>query len=350
MVKVGIAGLGFMGVTHYRAWEHVAGAKVVALCESNRQRLAGDWTDVQGNFGGSGGRVDVSDLACYEDFAAFVADPNLDLVDICLPTGAHRSLTITALQAGKHVQCEKPIALTVEDADAMVAAARAADRFLTVGQVLRFWPEWLYLKRAVDSGEWGKLLSLNVRRIISAPDWSAEIRSTPANGGPMIDLHIHDTDFVLYLLGKPARVFATGKDEGAYVSYVSAVYEYPGGPVVTCQSGAIAAKARPFCHGYEASFEHATLAFAAATEPAGLDPGAQRGASQALTVYKADGTVEFPTPPATEAFSAELGHAAQCVATGTRSTLIDGQIARDALALVYCEVESVRSGQVVTVP
>lgn len=349
MVRVGLAGLGFMGVTHYHAWQQVPGAQVVALCESNTRRLAGDWTDVQGNFGGGGGTVDTSGLRTYTDFAEFAADPDLDLIDICLPTGAHRERTVAALAAGKHVQCEKPIALTVADADAMVAAAEAAGRNLTIGQVLRFWPEWKYLKTAVESGEYGALLSLNLRRLISAPDWSADIRSTPANGGPMIDLHIHDTDFVLYLLGRPRQVFATGKDEGEYVNYVSATYDYGNGPVVTCQSGAIVAKARPFCHGYEACFEHATLTFAQATEPAGVDAGAQQGATQVLTLYRADGTVEFPTAPPVEAFVAELSHAADCAARGERSPLIDGTIARDALALVYAEVESVRSGRPVAI-
>ena len=104
---------------------------------------------------------------------------------------------------------------------------------------------------------------------------------------------------------------------------------------------------RPFMHGYEACFEEATVRFAQATEPATLEP--DQSAGQVLTVYHQDGTVTFPTPPSEDGFVAELRHTAECVAANKPSDILAAQSARDALALVYQEIESVKTGKVVPV-
>jgi len=119
MVRVGIAGIGFMGVTHYKALQKVKGAKVTAIFTRDPKKLGGDWTKVKGNFGDSGGVQDLSKVKRYDDLGAMLADPDLDLIDICLPTHLHRDVTLDALKAGRHVLVEKPIALDVRDADRM---------------------------------------------------------------------------------------------------------------------------------------------------------------------------------------------------------------------------------------
>ncbi|NUP99703.1 MAG: Gfo/Idh/MocA family oxidoreductase [Armatimonadetes bacterium] len=350
MVKVGIAGIGFMGVTHFKAWEEVAGAKVTAICTRSEKKLSGDWSDIQGNFGGGGGVQDLAGVARCRELRELLADPSIDLVDLCLPTRLHPEAAVAALEQGKHVLVEKPIALTTADADRMIAAAEANGRLLMVAQVLRFWPEWLWLKQAIEGGDYGELVGLNLRRVISMPDWSRDVADLAANGGPLIDLHIHDVDFILYLLGKPAQVYATGRNAGDYINYVAANLAYPGGPTVSAQSGAVTMKGRMFQHQYEAYFERATVAFGEASEPAGIDPALKQGGSQVLTVYAPDGTASFPKPPSEPAFNAQLGHAARCVERGEPSPIIGAQSARDALAVVELEAQSVLSGRVVDVP
>src|SRR5215475_14187742 len=124
MVRIGIVGVGFMGMIHYLAARRLQGAKVVALCSRDPKKLAGDWTSIQGNFGPRGTHVDLSAHSCYADVAELLADPKVDLVDLCVPNDEHARLAIRALEAGKHVLVEKPIALRPADADAMVAAAK----------------------------------------------------------------------------------------------------------------------------------------------------------------------------------------------------------------------------------
>lgn len=349
-MKVGIAGIGFMGMTHFDAWQNVAGAEVAAICTRSEKKLSGDWSDIQGNFGGGGGVRDLSGIARYRELDELLADDRLDIIDCCLPTRLHPEVVIAALEAGRHVVCEKPIALTVADADRMIAAARHNDRLLFVAQVLRFWPEWRWLKSVVDSGEYGDLVALNIRRVISMPNWSLDVADLAANGGPLIDLHIHDADYVLYLLGKPARVFATGQNKGDFINYVAAVYDYGEGPTVSAQSGAVTMSGRAFQHQFEAYFTEVTATHAAATEPSDVNAAAHQSANQVLTLYHPDGTVSFPTPPAEEAFCAELAHVVDCVSRNVRSPIIDAQSARDSLALVALEAESVLTGEIVPVP
>ena len=111
MLKVGIAGLGFMGKTHFEAYGKVRGVKVAAICEKDPKRLAGDWRSIKGNFGPPGQLVDLTGVKGFSEFDQLLADPEIDVVNICLPPGAHASVAICALKAGKHVFCEKPIAL-----------------------------------------------------------------------------------------------------------------------------------------------------------------------------------------------------------------------------------------------
>src|SRR5215216_2335310 len=119
MVNIGIAGIGFMGVTHFKALQQVKGARVAAIQARGEKKLAGEWRAVRGNFGESGGIQDLSGVARYRCVSDLLADEAIDLVDICLPTPLHAGVAISALHAGKHVLVEKPIALTLQDADAM---------------------------------------------------------------------------------------------------------------------------------------------------------------------------------------------------------------------------------------
>src|SRR5262245_35104824 len=113
MVGIGLVGIGFMGMIHYLAARRVAGGRVVAICSSDARKRAGDWTSIRGNFGPAGTQMDLSGVAAYAAFEETLADPNVTLVDLCVPNDQHAELAIRALEAGKHVLVEKPIALSV---------------------------------------------------------------------------------------------------------------------------------------------------------------------------------------------------------------------------------------------
>jgi predicted dehydrogenase len=329
-----------MGMIHYLAARRLDGAQVAALCSRDEKKLAGDWRSIQGNFGPRGEMMDLSAHKKYRSVDELLADPDIDLVDVCNPTHLHPDTALRALRAGKHVLVEKAIALDPKDADAMVAAARQANRLLMVAHVLPFVPEFAFAATAIRSGQYGKLLGGHFQRVISRPDWSAEIGDASKTGGPAIDLHIHDTHFIGLVCGVPGQVFSTGVVEGDAVAYLTTQYLYgPGGPAISCSSGALAQKGRPFVHGFEIYLEQATLIFTSGSAP--------------LTLLTADGQAQRPALAGggddTAAFTLELQAAVDGVRAGREPDLLSGQLARDALVLCYRECDSVRSGQAVRV-
>ena len=205
-MNVGIVGLGFMGMIHYLAYQRLRSVKVAAICEQDPVRRGGDWRTIKGNFGPPGELMDLSAVAQYGDLAAMLADPSLDLIDICLPTALHAPAAIKALAAGKHVLCEKPIALQPADADAMVAAAEKAGRMLSIGHVLPFFPEYRFAYDTIAGGKYGRLLGGHFKRIISDPAWMPRFYDPQVIGGPMLDLHVHDAHFIRLTCGMPQSV------------------------------------------------------------------------------------------------------------------------------------------------
>jgi predicted dehydrogenase len=338
MVNIGIVGIGFMGMIHYLAAAKVGGAKVVALCSRDAKKLAGDWTGIRGNFGPKGSQMDLSGLNRHADVAMLLADPAVDLVDLCVPNDEHAPLAIRALEAGKHVLVEKPIALTRKDADAMLAAAKASGKRLMVAHVLPFFPEFAFAAEAVRSGRFGSLQAAHFMRVISKPDWSSGISDLDRSGGPAIDLHIHDTHFVGLLCGPPRAVHSRGVvDRGAVVHLTTQYLYETGGPAVSALSGALSQSGRPFAHGFEIYLERATLSF---------------GPDTPLTVYGPDGSAERPalgSADPVDAFGAELAVAVDAVASGQEAPALSADLARRALALCHAEVESVKTGKVVNV-
>src|SRR3954468_13735531 len=157
MVNIGICGIGFMGMIHYLAARGLTGGRVTALCSRDPKKLAGDWTGIQGNFVPRGTQMDLSGHALHSDIADLLADPRVDLVDLCVPNDEHARLAIRALEAGKHVLVEKPIALTTADAEVMVAAAGSRGKLLMVAHVLPFFPEFGFAREAIASGRYGAL-------------------------------------------------------------------------------------------------------------------------------------------------------------------------------------------------
>jgi predicted dehydrogenase len=340
MIRIGIVGIGFMGRIHYLASPRLKGAKVTAVCSRDPAKLAGDWRSTRGNFGPEPGVVDLSGVKKYANVAELLADPDIDLIDICTVTDQHALLAVQALKAGKHVLVEKAIALSSSDADMMVASAKKAGKFLMVAHVLPFFPEFKFAAEAIRGGKYGGVLAAHFKRVIAKPDWSADIGDAAKTGGPAVDLHIHDTHFIGLVCGVPKQVFSVGTVEKDTVTYLTTSYLYgTGGPAVTCSSGAVCMSGRPFVHGYEIYLERASLIYDSGGTP--------------LTLLTADGKSTQPAltgggdPLA--AFTDEIQTAVDGVSTGKEPDLLSGQLARDALVLCHLECESMKTGKAVAV-
>jgi len=348
MVRIGLVGLGFMGMIHYLAYQKIKGARVTAICTRDPKRRGGDWRGIQGNFGPPGEVMELAGIAAYAELEEVLNDPNVDLVDLCLPPDLHASATIAALEAGKHVLVEKPMALRTADADRMLAAAARTGKRLLVAQVLPFFPEYREAHRIITSGQYGKLLGGIVSRIISNPTWLKDFFEADKVGGPVVDLHIHDAHFLQILCGLPQAVLASGRMRGDVVEFMTSQWRYPaGGPTLTAITGVIEQQGRPFTHGFELHLERATLLYSFAVLPGVVD-----GNGIPFSVLTPDGTVERPALGAgdpVEAFVAELSEAVEALSQGRPSPFLEGQLARDALLVCQRQTESVLSGEVTRV-
>lgn len=332
MLKVGIVGVGFMGMIHYLAYQRIENVKVVALCESFfKERLTGDWTKIKGNFGPQGTQMDLTGVKTYEKLEDLLADPDVDVVDICLPPAAHAASTIAALNAGKNVFCEKPISLIAEEGAAMVDAAQKNGKMLMIGHVLPFFDAFNYIYQAQQSGKFGKCLGGNFTRVISDPTWLKNFYSMAGSGGPMLDLHVHDAHFIRMMFGMPKAVRTLGRLRGDVPEYFNTHFVYNDSDlVVTATSGCIMQQARPFTFAYEVHFEKATVF----TDCFNNVP---------VTVLHEDGTIEKPEFPAGDditPFVNELTEARNCFLEGKPSAMLDGVLARDALVVCHKEIDS----------
>src|SRR5690606_7744198 len=154
------------------------------ICTRDEKKLSGDWRGIQGNFGPPGEVMDLGGIATYKQLDELLADPDIDLVDLCLPPALHAEGAEAAFAAGKHVFCEKPIALSTSEADRMVAAAAAANKQLLIGHGMPFFPEFAFVRRTIDEGKHGRFLGGHFKRIISDPQWLPDFFDPQKVGGP----------------------------------------------------------------------------------------------------------------------------------------------------------------------
>ncbi len=271
---VGVIGLGFMGRTHVGAYQSAARdlgvCELVAVCDSSPDRLTGE-PAAAGNLKTTANEpklFDPSKVRGYTDPDQFFADPRLSLVSVCTYTDTHVDLAIRALRAGKHVLVEKPISMNPQEIRRLADVARSSGKLCMPAMCMRFWPGWDWLRDRIaesrantpgsQGAQFGKMLSATFQRLGSGPSWGAAFyRDESRSGGALVDLHIHDADFVSWCLGKPSAVSTSGS-----VFHHTTHYQIPDGPQhVTAEGAWDLAPGAGFRMRYLVNFEHATADF-----------------------------------------------------------------------------------------
>ncbi len=334
-VNVGVVGLGFMGMVHLRSYLKIPGARIAAVADASKKPIDGKLPGVGGNITDGDAFPLAEDTKFYESWEDLITDPEIDLVDICLPTAAHVEVSIAALKAGKHVVCEKPMARNSEDCRKIVEAANEARGFFMPAMCMRFWPGWEWLKVAVDEQPYGKLLSVRFRRVSGPPGWSrGNYFKGGESGGALFDLHVHDIDYIQYLLGRPKSVVSSGitRFSGA-IDHVVTQYEVDGGAVVTAEGSWIMSEGYPFTMVYTANFERATAEFDVSRK------------EEALKVYE-DGKEPVVIPPAPgDGYVNELKHMIESIQNGTPPTIVTVDDGLSAVEIAEAEEASAQSGE-----
>ena len=339
MVKVGLVGYGFMGRTHVECYGASGKAQIVAVTDVEADRRA----------------EASSKLGCeaYESVEAMLSGADLDAVDVCTPTYLHEEHVIAAARAGKQVFCEKPLSLSIESCDRMISAVNSAGVMLMVGHVVRFWPDCIVLKSILDSGRLGKPVWASARRL-SAPAtwaWQGWLQDPARSGGAILDLHIHDLDFLSWILGRPSQVVTSGirTQTGAFDTALSTLIGQSAG---TSQAeGSLAMPdGFPFTNQLMVVCENGSVSF-------------DLTASPTLTVRPAGAAHEHPDVPAPVAGSASSGgnisslggyyneivYFLDCIESGRQPETITPEDAAFAVRLCLAARESAETGKVVNV-
>ena len=299
-MRIAVLGLGFMGSTHLKAWRNIPEAKLAAVHSSDERKLTGDLSHIEGNLGGKGETFDFSAVRKYTAVSDLLQDPEIEIVDICLPTHLHYATALAALRAGKHVLVEKPIALDGDAADELIEAANATGQTLMVAQVLRFFPEYRALAEHISSGKHGSVRSALFRRRCAAPPWSRWLGDADKSGGGVFDLLIHDIDYALMILGVPEAVSATGHEDLALgVDTIHATLYYAENLTVLITGGWHHKKAYPFSMEYTVVTDGGTFEYSSA-------------GGDSASLYDREGEKHKLDLAATEAFEAELQYFLSC--------------------------------------
>lgn len=334
MVKVAVIGAGFMGGMHANAYGNMSADKVklVAVCDRNRQ---------QGET-----LAEMHNCQYFEDFDEMMEKVDLDVIDICLPTFLHEEYVIKAARRKKNIFCEKPITLDTGKLEHMLDEIRENGAKIFVGQVLRFWPEYRKAKELMDSGELGEIRYIFAARLSEHPKWSDWYRKPENSGGGLLDLHLHDIDYLCWVFGKVNAVYATGKqsDFGSW-NYVSTILEFASGISATVQGVMEMEKGYPFTMelkivGSEKTFEY------------GMKAGNNLediGASKRNTYLYDDGRVKELSIDRSDAYGIELEHFIECVSAGKESDIIDTESVRRVLYTIEAIKKSLETGQKVEV-
>ncbi|MER8037346.1 Gfo/Idh/MocA family protein [Streptomyces hydrogenans] len=218
-LHVGLLGAGVMAQTHLEAWLTL-GARVSVHSDDGRH------THLAAAHAGQGVEASPS-LAHLLDHCA--------LIDICTPTASHKEIILAAVAAGRHVVCEKPLTMSPEDAQEAADAAARAGVHLFPAHVVRYFPEYEALHRAVTGGAVGEPAILHFTRMTAYPDWSPWFGDQSQSGGILTDQMIHDFDYARSLVGDPVRVYAqvreSQSDTGARIATGTAVLTHASGAI-----------------------------------------------------------------------------------------------------------------------
>lgn len=340
-LRFGICGLGCMGRGYFNRLHQHPAAQVVAVCDRDARRRAGDWNDELGNFDAlttKGGRVPLDGIRAYAEPREVIADPDVDAVLIALPTPLHAPIAIAALAAGKHVYTEKPMAGRPAECNAMIAAAERSGRTLMVAQCIRFWPQYELIQRYAAEGRLGAVRFAVLRRLGSPPAYSANnwLLDERQSGGAILDLHVHDVDFAQHLLGMPDTVYAQGlAGTAGGINHIVATYGYADGRYAVLEGGWAFAAPRPFEMSITVHGERGTLEWNS------------RGGNDVL--HYDGGQQPHAIACEGDAYRRELDYFIECVQAGRPVERCTPTSTRNSISLAWLERRSVELGKLVNV-
>ncbi|WP_053375098.1 Gfo/Idh/MocA family protein [Paenibacillus sp. FJAT-27812] len=320
-MKVVVLGCGGLGHVHADAYTKLEGVELTGVCD-----LQTDQADKLSEQTGA---------PAFYSFEQMLANAEFDVISITLPSYLHKEYTLLAAKARKHVICEKPMALSLEDADEMMKCCENNGVRLFIGHVVRFFPEYVSLKQSLDSGAIGRACVAHASRAGSHPgDAKPWYKDRARSGGVIVDLMIHDLDFLRWTLGEVKTVYAM-LSQNEQLEYALVTLQFESGAIANVEAN----------WGFPGPFH--TKAEIAGNAGVVM---ANSLKSSSLQIHKhANGTsaptVAIPESPAFKSpYELEIEHFIRCIRDGSEA-IVTAKDAYKALEIAYAALESARTGK-----
>lgn len=337
MLKAALIGLGRMGRGHFNVYKQFekngVPVKLVAVCDIDESKFTTKQT-AQFNLdkvAKSASEIDYQSYRCYTDYMELLKNEDVDFVDIVVPTYLHHDVTIAALESGKHVMCEKPMALNTDQCKHMIDTAKKLGKTLMIGQVLHFWNAYVILKEYTESKKFGDpkfafFYRGGVQDHVKNGSYQNWIITREKGGGGLFDQHIHDTDLTSWLFGTPDYVSTIGETvhPGSCYDIVSTNYIYSDGKVVNANDDADQKGAYGFRSGYKVHFENGMLLYT----------------NGKLTAFPHnEPAVEIPLEEENPYYN-EVKYFAECIESGKPVVRCTPEDAMETIRICLAEIES----------
>ena len=330
MIRLGLLGAGFIGETHAAAVQAVDGVELALVADANRE--AAD--RVAAAYG---------TRACY-DLEGLLEDDSIDAVDICVPTFLHCETVVAVAERGKHVLCEKPVALAMSEVDQMIDAVQRAGVKAMVAQCVRFWPQYSAAKQLLDDGALGRPLMATASRLAGPPSWSSWFRDPKLSGGAVLDLHIHDLDYLFYLFGAPEQVCAVGtaSDTGAWDDVLTILRYKDHG--ASARAGYRMPREWPFTTSFRILGDEACVEYRFRV---GGQIDNRDAARTEFLLFRPGQAPEQPLCSNQDAYEAEIEYFVGCLTEGRHPSIATLQEARTVLRIALAARESLETGRAI---
>ncbi len=331
MLNAVIIGTGVIGNDHAKAYVKMKNANLVAIADINEEK----------------GKEAAEKFGCkhYKDAEEMLQKEQVDIVDICLPSFLHEEYVLLAAKYKKHVICEKPVTLTLESMDKMLAAVKAAGVRFMVAQVVRFWPEYIEIKKKYDAGEFGDVKMVYANRLAQHPNWATWHKDPQKSGGGLFDLHLHDIDYLQYLFGNVKSVYAVGSaSKTGCWNHVMTTLKFQNGRSATAEGIFDMTENYPFTMSLRVVGETKTVDYQMV---AGFNLEDVSSAKRAAMQYeKGKDPVKLDIVES-DAYQNELEYFVDCIEENKPFEVITPEDSRHVIQVILAIKESLETGKVV---
>jgi len=330
-IKIGILGAGYMGSTHARAYQQVEDVEIVGIADVNNAKAVS--------------LAEKYNARSYSNPDELIYREDVDVIDICLPTPFHHEYVVKAASNGKSILCEKPMALSLRQADAIIDCVKKFKVKFMVAHTLRFWPEYVKAKQIVREGILGKPLEISTTRLVGNPAWSENdwILNPEMSLGAAVDLNIHDVDFATWVLGKPESIFARGlkSPRGAY-DHVILVLDYEDESQAVIETGWMFPRSFPFTAGFRILCQRGCVDFNFKVQ--GTVENRDK-AESSFAIYKENVPPVYEQISNKDAYVEEISYFIECVKNNRELTVVTPEDARLALKVTLAGLKSIETGR-----